>query len=475
MNGTNLSKQFGSWNRLKISVIGCGRLGAVHAAALAHLGHEVVGIEVNLSRLEDLQQGIAPFFEPGLSELLRDGMESGRLTFSDVFEEISHCDIHFITVGTPTSQDGVSADLTFVKSAFSQMLPHLKSGQVVVGKSTVPIGTARNLLKELHEAELDIEIAWNPEFLREGFAVVDSIQPDRVVIGTSAPRGSESFAIEQLKLVYQKIIESGTPLIFTTLETAEMVKVAANSFLALKISFINAMAEITETTGADITQLSEALGMDDRIGRKFLNAGVGFGGGCLPKDIRAFSHWAENQGLGDSVALLREVDKINMRRRDKVIQLLEDNFEGNLEGRKVAVLGLAFKPDTDDVRDSPALEIIQKLEARGAVVSAHDPAAVDEARQILGRTFLTESLDECLNSADCIVLLTEWKEYADLNPEFAFKKVATVESESVKPMFLDGRNCVDGDSWKAAGFRYVALGHTSAGLGRSQVEPALAE
>ncbi|HXR43684.1 MAG TPA: UDP-glucose/GDP-mannose dehydrogenase family protein, partial [Pseudolysinimonas sp.] len=361
---------------MKISVVGCGYLGAVHAAAMAELGHDVVGVDVDAAKVELLSAGRAPFFEPGLPELLESGLASGRLRFSTDMAQVAGSRVHFVAVGTPQLRGQNGADLSYLDAAIDALLPHLAAGDVVAGKSTVPVGTAAALAVRLRR-RADAILAWNPEFLREGFAVRDTIAPDRLVYGLpehgldelrgtgvpsrpgdGTPAARAKAALDE---VYATALVSGTPLVVTDYATAELVKVSANAFLATKISFINAMAEIAEVTGADVTQLADAIGFDGRIGRRFLNAGVGFGGGCLPKDIRAFTARAEELGRGESVAFLKEVDAINLRRRDRVVDLVVDALDGKPFGRKVAVLGLAFKPDSDDVRDSPALDVAVRL------------------------------------------------------------------------------------------------------------------
>ncbi|WP_345449551.1 UDP-glucose dehydrogenase family protein, partial [Microbacterium fluvii] len=326
---------------MRLSVIGCGYLGAVHAAAMASIGHDVVGIDVDQRKIEALSKGEAPFFEPGLQEILAAGIASGRLQFTTDMAEAHGAKVHFVGVGTPQQKDGYAADLTYVNAAVDGLLPFLSDGDIVAGKSTVPVGTAAALAERV--TPTGATLVWNPEFLREGFAVKDTIDPDRLVAGVPAGAEGEQ-AAEVLREVYHPAIAKGTPFIVTDLATAELVKVAANAFLATKISFINAMAEIAEVTGADVTTLADAIGHDARIGRRFLGAGIGFGGGCLPKDIRAFSARAEELGRGESVAFLREVDNINLRRRDRAVDLVVEGLGGSVFKKNVTVLGAAFKP-----------------------------------------------------------------------------------------------------------------------------------
>lgn len=432
---------------MRLSVIGCGYLGAVHAAAMASIGHEVVGIDVDGRKIDALSRGEAPFFEPGLPSILSDGIASGRLTFTTDVAAARGAKVHFIGVGTPQQKDGYAADLTFVNAAIDSLLPHLSPGDVVAGKSTVPVGTAASLA--LRVERTGARLVWNPEFLREGFAVKDTIDPDRLVVGVGA--GDDASA-DVLREVYGPAVDKGTPFIVTDLATAELVKVAANAFLATKISFINAMAEIAEVTGADVTQLADAIGHDVRIGRRFLGAGIGFGGGCLPKDIRAFSARAEELGRGESVAFLREVDEINLRRRDRAVQLAVDALGGSVFNKKIAVLGAAFKPHSDDVRDSPALDVAVRLYGLGASVVVTDPEAIDNARRAHPQLTYESSRDETIRDAEAVILVTEWDEYRrQLSPEHA----STLTSGRA---IVDGRNGLDVAAWRAAGWRYYGMG-----------------
>lgn len=434
---------------MKLSVIGCGYLGTVHAAAMAELGHQVVGIDVDAVRVASLSAAEAPFFEPGLTEVLGSATASGRLRFSTEIADARGATVHFIAVGTPQVRGGNAADLRFVDAAVDALIPNLADGDLVVGKSTVPVGTARRLAERVTAAS-GAQLAWNPEFLREGFAVNDTIAPDRLVYGL--PDGAAGTrAKQQLDEVYAVALSNGTPVVVTDYATSELVKSSANAFLATKISFINAMAEIAEATGADVTQLADAIGLDPRIGRRFLNAGVGFGGGCLPKDIRAFTARAEELGRGESVAFLKEVDAINLRRRDRVVEMVIDALEGGPFQKKVAVLGLAFKPDSDDVRDSPALDVAIRLRGLGADVVATDPQAIENSRRQHPQLGFAASTDEALRAADAVVLVTEWPEYRDLDPVRTAALVRT-------PVMIDGRNVLRPEAWRAAGWTYKGLG-----------------
>ncbi len=424
-------------------MIGCGYLGAVHSACLARLGHEVVGVDVDESKVAALGAGRATFHEPGLDDLL--AASGDRLRFSTSVGDAADARVHFIAVGTPQSRDGAAADLSHVEAAVDGLLPVLGPGHLVVGKSTVPVGTAQRLAERVESR--GARLAWNPEFLREGFAVADTLRPDRLVYGV---RGGDDESVALLDEVHASALAAGTPRIVTDFATAELVKTAANAFLATKISFINAMAEIAEVTGADVATLADAIGLDERIGRRFLNAGIGFGGGCLPKDIRAFRARAVELGVGESLAFLDHVDQINRRRRQRVVDLLD--FElGGLRGRRIAVLGLAFKPDSDDVRDSPALEVARRLTDAGAFVSATDPEAVPTARRLLPQLDYTESVREAVAGADAIVVVTEWKAFRELDP----REVASWTDARV---IVDARNCLDPAPWRAAGFTYRGLG-----------------
>ena len=434
---------------MKLSVIGCGYLGAVHAAAMASIGHDVVGIDVDERKIASLSRGEAPFFEPGLPEILADGIESGRLRFSTDIADAAGSAVHFVGVGTPQKRDGHAADLTFVHAAFDALLPHLAEGDIVAGKSTVPVGTAGELAPRV--AETGAVLVWNPEFLREGWAVQDTIDPDRLVAGVPAGEAGER-AADILREVYHPSVAKKTPFIVTDYATAELVKVSANAFLATKISFINAMAEIADATGADVTTLADAIGHDVRIGRRFLGAGIGFGGGCLPKDIRAFSARAEELGKGESVAFLREVDAINLRRRDHAVNLTVEALGGVVNGKRIAVLGAAFKPHSDDIRDSPALDVAVRLKGLGADVVVTDPEALDNAARVHPQLSYEPDRDRALAGADVVVLVTEWDEYRrELTPEHAASLV-------VGRTIVDGRNCLDPSAWKASGWTYRGMG-----------------
>lgn len=439
---------------MRLSVIGCGYLGAVHAASMAQLGHDVIGIDVDTKKIDALREGRAPFYEPGLPELLTEAGATGRLSFSTDMADAHGADVHFICVGTPQVHGEFRADLTYVNSAVEALRPHLRAGDVVAGKSTVPVGTAEAIAESLQGT--GAILVWNPEFLREGFAVKDTLHPDRLVYGVPTDEDGEptpegAKAKDILDEVYATPLSEHTPLVITDYATAQLVKVAANSFLATKISFINAMAELCEATGADVTRLADAIGYDARIGRRFLNAGLGFGGGCLPKDIRAFMARAGELGVSDALSFLREVDSINMRRRVRMVDLAREVCDGSIVGKKVAVLGAAFKPDSDDVRDSPALSVAAQMQLQGAHVTVTDPQAVPNAAAKWPDLHFAATALEAAKDADVVLLATEWSEYREIDPDDLAKVVA-------HKRILDGRNVLEPAVWRAAGWTYRALG-----------------
>ena len=433
---------------LKISVIGTGYLGATHAACMSSLGFEVIGIDVDPSKIATLSHGEIPFYEPGLDTLLKEQVTSGRLKFSSNFNDAADCDVHFICVGTPQVKDGLAADMTFVNASLEAVGAIVKKGALVVGKSTVPVGTAARLRARLLEINPQADLAWNPEFLREGFAVEDTLRPNRLVVGVTNDR-AESI----LKEVYASNLADNTPWVRADLPTAELVKVAANSFLATKISFINAMAEICEAAGGDVTVLAKAIGYDPRIGSRFLQAGIGFGGGCLPKDIRAFMARAQELGAEQAVEFLREIDAINLRARQRVIELVRKDLSEDLRGKKIAVLGAAFKPDSDDVRDSPALDIAVQIQAAGALVTVHDPKAMANAQKRFPVLNFASTIEECVSGAEIVLHLTEWKIYREIDP-------TTLKNLVSQAIMIDGRNALDREKWLAAGWKFRALGRS---------------
>jgi len=434
----------------KLTVIGTGYLGATHAVAMASLGFDVLGLDVDQSKIDRLTRGEVPFFEPGLPELLKEVIAAGKLRFTTSFDEAAEFgDVHFICVGTPQLHGSHAANMEYVDSAFTELAKRITKPALLVGKSTVPVGTASRLTDMVQLAsphpEL-IQLAWNPEFLREGYAVQDTLRPDRLVFGVES-----DWAEQMLRAAFAPILAVGTPLVVADLKTAELVKVAANSFLATKISYINAMAEVCEVTGADVNLLASALSYDDRIGGRFLKPGLGFGGGCLPKDIRAFAFRAEELGVGQAVAFLHEVDAINNRRRMRTVDLVRELAGGQLKGKRIACLGAAFKPNSDDIRDAPALDVADMLRAEAADVVVYDPEAMENAKKAYPQLTYADTFALCIKGADVVVLLTEWDQFRSADPEMMGELVAG-------KAIVDGRHALDADAYRAAGWVYRALG-----------------
>ncbi|WP_312886931.1 UDP-glucose dehydrogenase family protein [Actinocrinis puniceicyclus] len=452
----------------RISVIGTGYLGATHAACMAELGYEVLGMDVDAEKIAALASGRVPFYEPGLEELLAKHVADGRLRFTTSYSEVAefHADVHFICVNTPQRRGEYAADLRYVDAVIDGLAPHLDQPTVIAGKSTVPAGTAARLTErvaELAPAGTAVELAWNPEFLREGYAIGDTLRPDRLVLGVASPgartasdAGNSSRAEAVLREVYKPLTDAGVPLIVTDLATAELVKVAANAFLSTKISFINAMAEVCEAAGGDVMKLAEALAHDARIGGKFLVPGLGFGGGCLPKDIRAFMARAGELGVDQALAFLKEVDEINMRRRVRLVDLAREQCDGSFLGKRVAVWGAAFKPDSDDVRDSPALNVAASILLQGAQVTVYDPKANDNAAKLFPTLAYAESALAAARGAHVILHLTEWLEFREVDP----REVGEVVS---RRHIVDGRNALSAERWHEAGWTYRALGRPVVG------------
>jgi UDPglucose 6-dehydrogenase len=446
---------------LRLTVIGAGYLGITHAACMASLGFDVLGVDTDAGRVDQLNAGWLPIYEPGLEELLREELGGGRMRFTISYAEAATFgDVHFICTGTPPQPGSDHADLSQVNSCVAALAPLLDRPCLVVGKSTVPVGTARRLAAELSHACPGAELAWNPEFLREGTAVSDTVSPDRIVVGVTS-----SWAEETLRQIYARPLAAGTPFIVTTLETAELAKTAANAFLATKISFINAMAEICEAAAGDVRALAQIIGADPRIGPAFLRAGLGYGGGCLPKDIRAFAARAEQLGVGASLAFLREIDAINLRRRARTADLTLELAGGNLTGVPVCVLGAAFKPGSDDVRDSPALDVAQILTGMGARVTVHDPAALENARRACPELRYAPTVAGAARGAHVVLLLTEWPEFTALTPGSLGDLVA-------RRNIIDGRNALDPDPWREAGWEYRALGVAQEAVARARLDPS---
>ncbi|WP_028479529.1 UDP-glucose/GDP-mannose dehydrogenase family protein [Nocardia sp. CNY236] len=438
---------------MRCTVFGTGYLGATHAACMAELGHDVVGVDVDPGKVAKLSDGVAPFYEPGLEEVLRRNLAAGRLRFTTSYAEAAaHAQVHFLGVGTPQKRGEYAADLRHVHSVVDTLTPMLERPSVIVGKSTVPVGTAAALgARARASSATDVEVAWNPEFLREGFAVSDTLRPDRLVLGVDQGRDAAAWVEALIREIYAEPIAADVPFLLTDLATAELTKVSANAFLATKISFINAVSDVCEATGADVTVLADALGYDARIGRRFLDAGVGFGGGCLPKDIRAFMARAGELGADHAVAFLREVDHINTRRRTTVVDMAARACGGTLRGADVAVLGTAFKPESDDVRDSPALHVAGMIRLRGAEVTVYDPKALENSRRVFPTLNYATSVTEACEFADVVLVLTEWDEFTALRPQ-DLDQVVRVRS------IIDGRNCLNRATWRAAGWVYAGLG-----------------
>lgn len=442
--------------RPRISVVGTGYLGATHAAAMAEMGFEVIGVDNDPAKAQALSEGRVPFFEPGLPELIRKHVASGRLRFTtDIVEATAISDVHFICVGTPQQRGSNAANLSYVEEATRQVVGSLTHDGIIVGKSTVPVGTGarlRALIADSVPSGIDVELVWNPEFLREGKAVDDTLTPDRIVLGGTSAR-SEAV----LREVYAQPIATGTPVIVCDLPTAELVKVSANAFLATKISFINAIAEVCEAADADVSVLADALGHDVRIGRQFLNAGLGFGGGCLPKDIRALIHRSSELGAFKAAALLQQVDEINMAQRQQVIELAIEACGGSVLNRRIGVLGAAFKPLTDDVRDSPALNVAAALHLRGAQVVVYDPEAMETAKRMFPTLSYADSIEEAATGSDALLVLTEWDEFIATDP-------AKLRELAASPILIDARNCLNPEQWRAAGWNYTGLGSAVASV-----------
>ncbi|WP_124709904.1 UDP-glucose dehydrogenase family protein [Gordonia insulae] len=450
---------------MKLTVIGCGYLGATHAACMAELGHDVLGVDVDADKVSRLQAGEVPFFEPGLADVLRRNLAAGRLRFTtDHRDAAAFASVHFLGVGTPQVRRGYGVDLSHVESAIDALTPLVRGEHLIIGKSTVPVGTAAALSQRMAVLTAPgsrVDLAWSPEFLREGFAVEDTLEPDRLVLGTD-PDDEDDRAEQVITEIYREILETGVPFVRTDWATAELVKVSANAFLATKISFINAVSEICENVGADVSTLADAIGYDARIGRRFLNAGLGFGGGCLPKDIRGFMARADEVGAGQALRFLREVDAINTRRRSAMVELVADAVGGDVLGTNIAVLGAAFKPESDDVRDSPALNVAGQLALRGASVAVFDPKANDNSRRLYPTLAYAQSAVEACEQADAVVVATDWAEFVHMAPE----ELADVVRARV---IVDGRRCLDAAAWRSAGWRFYAIGGPMRAVPRSPI------
>jgi UDPglucose 6-dehydrogenase len=419
---------------------------------MSQIGHNVLAIDTDADKVARLQSGVVPFFEPELENAVEAGLASGRLRFGESYDEAADfADVHFLAVGTPQNKRDSGADVSYVDAAIDALCPRLNRPTLVVGKSTVPVGTAQRLAERARRIAPvgdGVELAWNPEFLREGFAVQDTLHPDRIVVGVESRHDARS--AETLRDLYAPLLDDSIPFLITNLATAELVKVAANAFLATKISFINAIGDVCEATSADITEVADAIGYDERIGRRFLNAGLGFGGGCLSKDIRAFVTRACELGVGNSLAFLREIDDINIGRRSHIVAIAREEC-GSFVGARVGILGSAFKPNTDDIRDSPALDVANQIQLEGANVTVYDPKAMDNSRKAFPTlNYAFSSVDACAG-ADAVLVLTEWDEFRKMQPE---ELAAVTRSKRI----IDARNCLDPHVWRAAGWTYRGFG-----------------
>jgi UDPglucose 6-dehydrogenase len=432
---------------VRLTVFGMGYLGLTHAVCMAELGHEVLGVEVDQAKIAKLADGEVPFYEPGLAELLKKHLATGLLTITSNYQDAADWgELYFIAVGTPQKKGESAADLRYVEAVIDGLAPLVRSDILILGKSTVPVGTCAKLVERAHALTngANIEIAWNPEFLREGYAVQDTVSPDRIVLGRTEGGRAETVTRE----VYADILDQDTPFIVTDPETAELVKVSANAFLATKISFINAIAEVCDAVGADVRAVADAIGYDARIGRRFLNAGLGFGGGCLPKDIRAFMARAGELGASEALTFLREVDNVNMRRRTRMVEVTRGACNGALLGANIAILGAAFKPDSDDVRDSPALNVAGQLQLQGASVTVYDPKAIENSRKVFPTLSYASSVRDACENADVVLVLTEWSEFTEINP-------AELSVIVRRTTVIDGRLCLDREWWTKCGWRYL--------------------
>lgn len=437
---------------MKITVVGTGHVGLVTCVTMASIGHEVIGIDSDPEKISSLREGKAPFYEPGLQELLEEELAGGRLRFTDVMSEaVADTQVVFISVGTPPRASG-EASMIAVETAAVQAARNASGRLLIVEKSTVPAGTSvrlrRTVTRERPDLKSEIEVASNPEFLREGKAIHDSLNPERILVGAES-----KWALELIREVYAPLIARGVPLIETDIQTAEMAKHASNAFLALKISFANALAEMCERAGADVVAVADVMGADSRIGRSFLNAGIGFGGSCFPKDLRAFDHLA--QKLGYDFGLLREIQRVNEQATDSAIRKVTDAL-WNLENKRVALLGLAFKPGTDDTRFAPALAIAKRLLDAGASVVGWDPAAGGSAKSEVPDLEVVSDVFVALEDAHCAVVCTEWSEVKALD-------LVRVKEAMAYPVVIDGRNVFEPARMAELGFTYYPTGRPAVG------------
>ena len=435
---------------VKISVVGTGHVGLTTAACLAHIGHEVLGVDDDAEKIAQIERGEAPFHEPGLSELVAEGLDTGRLRVStSTAEAAAHAEVVFVCVGTPTLPSG-EADLAQVERVGRAVAANLHGYAVVVEKSTVPVETGvwlQEIMDQERNGHGEFDVASNPEFLREGQAVRDALEPDRIVVGADSER-----ALERLREVYRPIIDStGCPFVTTDLATAELIKHSSNAFLATKISFINQVAEICERTGADVEEVAHAMGLDARIGPSFLRAGIGYGGECFPKDVRAYRYKADQ--LGVDFGILREIEQVNAGRVEAFVEKIR-TVAGGLSGRRVGLWGLSFKPETDDLRNAPAVEVARTLLDEGAAIVAHDPAAMTAVKRLLPEIGLASTPYDAARDAECLVICTEW-------PEYAAADLERLRGEMASAVVVDGRNVFRPRDMAAAGFVYASIGRAT--------------
>jgi UDPglucose 6-dehydrogenase len=428
---------------MNIAIVGSGYVGLVTGTCFAEVGHRVICVDNDLKKVHQLQDGLIPIYEPGLEELVKKNVASGRLSFTaSIGEAVDASKVIFIAVPTPPQPDG-SVDLSFVEGVAREIAVHIKEYKIVVDKSTVPVKTGEKVAQTIARVNpgADIDVVSNPEFLREGSAVEDLMNPDRIVVGVSSDR-----AIPAMKEIYTPF---NAPIMFTDLNSAELIKHAANSFLALKISYINAVAAICEASGANVERVADGMGADKRIGRSFLNAGIGYGGSCFPKDISAFIRISRE--LGYQFHLLEEVEKINADQKERFLKKIREAL-WVLRQKKIGVLGLAFKGNTDDVRSSVAISVVQQLIAEGAEVRAYDPKAMEKAKVLVPQAIMVEKPEDVAEGADALLVLTEWNEFKSLDYPALKKKM-------LSPLLFDGRNLLSREEMRAAGFTYTGIGH----------------
>jgi UDPglucose 6-dehydrogenase len=443
---------------MRLAVVGCGYLGVTLAAAMAKLGNEVIGVDVDAAKVISLNRGIAGFFEPDVDELLARHVATGAQAFTTSYREaLDFSDVVFLTVGTPPVPGGSHYDLTHLRAAVRQIAAEVRRPTVVIGKSTVQVGTAHDLSRLIrHEypgSARMIRVAWMPEFVRESSAVTDTLAPSRIVIGIEP--GDKDIA-HLVRKLHGDAVSAGTRFIVTNLATAELAKCAANAFLATKLSFINAMAELCEVAGGDVEQLAEVLASDPRIGPGGMRPGLGFGGGCLPKDIRAFARSAHDLGIPESLRFLQEVDAINLRRRDRVVDLAIELCQPDVRGTRVAVWGAAFKPGTDDIRDSPALAVADRMSQLGASVVVCDPRASGNGRSAHPQLEFDHCPTRAASGSHLLLHLTEWPDFKSVDPRMLASVVA-------QRNIIDARGSLDAASWELAGWTYRRLGNASPG------------